>query len=213
MHLAPSSTPASRVVTPRLQSIPLPSVTPDLYQPLSSAPSPFPLPPQLSLPLQPLLLHPLLAPGSRAHFDYTRRWVLPHPELSLPATQPPTRYLQIITRDHPWTIEITDPNGGYITVLQVLLGIHDALQFPIEEWKLEIASPERRRSLAKAYQRRMGSGTEDDLRRIDWLGGRTLFDGLRKDDEESSKILLLPSNHDRMDWRLQHTLIVYSAHR
>lgn len=114
------------------------------------------------------------------------------------ATRRPTMHMRVISEYFPWTIDIkvTSQDIYGVRVRDVWKNLYTELQKPIgdSEWAIlglqNLVSPDKRESILRAAQRR-GDNTKTP-RRIDWLGSRTKFCGLYKD-EKTDERLLLPS--------------------
>lgn len=77
----------------------------------------------------------------------------------------------------------TTRDGSPITILDVLYAVHTTLMVRItpEEWEALGKQGKAQRNVAAAYERRctrMGGGWEGGMRRIDWLGQKTIMAGV-----------------------------------
>lgn len=73
--------------------------------------------------------------------------------------------------------------GNTVTILDVLHAIHTTLMIRVtqEEWDALGKQSRAQRKVAAAYERRctrMGGGWENGVRRIDWLGQKTIMAGV-----------------------------------
>ena len=63
--------------------------------------------------------------------------------------------------------------------------------------------------IAQGFRKRMSRrGGDDELRRVDYLGGATLLTGLKKDDKEATRILSMPDHLAASDSRMALTLVL-----
>lgn len=138
-----------------------------------------------------LLEYDLALPISQARLTSTRAAsdTLSSRDRARPATSPPLPYMRLKSEYLPWSIEI-HPAGSasYVTVGDVLEGIHRALRHHVSkpEW---LDTSESTKSLVQAsFYRRIGRSHShrewreeytQGLRRIDWVGRKTVFAGLR----------------------------------
>jgi hypothetical protein len=121
------------------------------------------------------------------------------------ATATPVTHMRLFSKSFPWSIDIMNTPG--INCEQVWDAVYAALQEPIadSEWGLIVDNEECRKRVEKAARKRYemidkdsgndnlnrSSSNSKGLKRIDWLGEKTLFKGLEKDDE-FAKTRLLP---------------------
>jgi hypothetical protein len=124
-----------------------------------------------------------------------------------------------VSKDFPWTIELT-PHTGYggakqpVYVGDLWEAIYQILHEPVaeSEWALLALgwgerrrrenierAADRRRERARAKGDREGAKDKRILR-IDWLGEETVFKGLEKDDEFAKKVLLPTQEHWDDTW-------------
>ncbi|KAH7925652.1 hypothetical protein BV22DRAFT_1160389 [Leucogyrophana mollusca] len=122
------------------------------------------------------------------------------------------RRIRLISRAFPWAFDLAYAHRG-ITCLDVLAALHSALQAPLADAEWGAADEERRAGLRRARERRVGmvvgvgvgtdvgvdvdvgkrlgmgarvgtgTGESRGLLRVDWLGRRTVFAGLVRDEE------------------------------
>ena len=144
-------------------------------------------------------IHPLLAitqPFPMLKYDVSQppsttiRNVVPIPPhiLNELATTPPIPSMVIRCQHLPWAIIILPTNTEYVTVRDVLDGIYRSLSHPVLEAEfLSLPSAEARYTVKNAYTRRCIRLDDpqareleqvEGLKRVDFLGERTLFTGL-----------------------------------
>lgn len=109
----------------------------------------------------------------------------------------PVRHLRLVSREFPWVIEIADE---WVTCGTVWMRVYTALQEYLTEIEWALASEERRRKIEKAVKHREAESGNRDLRprRIDWLGEKTMFAGLEKD-EQFVKQMKMPGQKQDVD--------------
>lgn len=153
--------------------------------------------PFLALPTAPIV-YDVRYPPSTLSFPPSSPY-LQHDELDLrvPLADSLPRIVRIISKEFPWpiTIDFTMRNPSHvITCLEVLSIVYGELQKPLlpQEWAL--ADGDRREAMVEARQRRQREGWICPVMRIDWLGNRTLFQGLHKDAKFSSVNLMPGTN-------------------
>lgn len=106
-----------------------------------------------------------------------------------PALLSTTPSIRIISHSFPWALDIRAP----VTCLAVFEGLHKMLQEPIadSEWGIVCSLDKaRRETIEKAAKARTEKDKVKKLKRIDWLGDKTAFRGLEKDDEFAKNRLL-----------------------
>jgi hypothetical protein len=155
-------------------------------------------------------LNPLLASDTAmVRFDVRNK-----PEDSIPATtfhasrltpaySAPVSSMRLLSRSFPWTIDIVGGPGNPITCEAVWQALHAALQEPIadSEWGFALSDRGRKEDIEQAAKRRLEDGdTDRKLKRIDWLGDRTTFKGLDKDDDFAKRRLLPGSSPCAETW-------------
>jgi len=88
----------------------------------------------------------------------------------------------------PWPVDIHASSASYVTVGDVLQGIHRALRSHVSAKEWNESSPNTQERVREAYYRRCKRTQnhkewEDEnrngLRRIDWLGKTRMFAGLK----------------------------------
>ncbi|KDQ55748.1 hypothetical protein JAAARDRAFT_133386 [Jaapia argillacea MUCL 33604] len=110
----------------------------------------------------------------------------------------PTNHLRLVCKDFPWVIEIKLPTGGLLTCEHVWQAIYNALQVDIvdSEWGILVVcggnnQEDRRKGMLKAAKKRGdNSGGPVKMKRIDWLGDKTMFKGLDRDDGFAEKMIM-----------------------
>ncbi|KAF8513110.1 hypothetical protein BU17DRAFT_53415, partial [Hysterangium stoloniferum] len=128
-------------------------------------------------------LHPRLVPETHARFDarLAPSTVYPAEGLTEPATASGARYLRIVSREFPWTLEVSNRDQSIVTCADVFNVIYAALSVPLTDSEWTLADDVKKDSMMRANRNRRG-GSVRRLRRIDWLGSRVYFKGLFKDD-------------------------------
>ncbi|KII92633.1 hypothetical protein PLICRDRAFT_479011 [Plicaturopsis crispa FD-325 SS-3] len=117
-----------------------------------------------------------------------------HQPATATATASPTTSMRLISRAFPWAIDIKLP-AGVVTCEIVWAAVHDALLAPVadSEWGCLCMGmgagmggkegKERREAVEKAAKAREKRDGEKRMRRVDFLGGETVFRGLERDAE------------------------------
>jgi hypothetical protein len=106
--------------------------------------------------------------------------------LQFAATTTYATQMRLISKAFPWSVDIkTTP---YITCEKVWEALHLALHEEVEdsEWGLIVTDEDSRRRVLKAARKRWDGSKESGphvLKRIDFLGERTVFVGLEKNEE------------------------------
>ncbi|KAF8199793.1 hypothetical protein K438DRAFT_1822538 [Mycena galopus ATCC 62051] len=143
-------------------------------------------------------LHPILASDStQVRFDVRRKAQHEIPPVTyttvrgLFATASSSAHIRLISKAFPWTIDIV--SKAPVTIEAVWDALHIGLQQPIldSEWGFIIGDKKLRESIEKAAKKRADSDNEPGLKRIDWLGGNTIFKGLDRI-EDFAELRLLP---------------------
>lgn len=130
-------------------------------------------------------VHSLLATETNAIFDarLAPSTILPSSEVAEPATSNSTRHLRIISRDFPWTLEVSNRKQSVLSCADVFSAIYVGLSVPLTSSEWTLADDTKKSSIIRANRnRRGGSVSLGRLRRIDWLGSKVYFKGLTKDD-------------------------------
>jgi len=118
-------------------------------------------------------------------------------QLREPATRPPLSEFEIRISGYQWTVKITPwapsgPDGsGPVTVLDVLDHLYGSMHTAVTREEYNRATPALRTSLSHAFAARIGAiwdpvsrevEMSKGLKRLDFLLGKDLFDGLRLDE-------------------------------
>jgi hypothetical protein len=149
-------------------------------------------------------IHTVLSPAphnAQTHILYDARfkpekaYISTHPPRKLPddiasaaATMPAVPKLRLVAKECPWAITVKNPEG--VTVTDCLEAVYTALDQPMTEGEWWIAQDEERAKILETYKHNCSdaAGTpkkrklEEGVKRIDYLGERTLVVGLTKDD-------------------------------
>ena len=94
--------------------------------------------------------------------------------------------ITIVSPDLLWTIKVHTTSDSAVTWDNVFKAIFRALSEPLQDSEWGLANNERRDNMLTSMEQRTSSshnGRGDRVRRVDWLGRRTLFAGLVKDDD------------------------------
>lgn len=127
-----------------------------------------------------------------AHTYYTYRSQL--------ATAVPCTHLRIISKQFPWSVDIKTSTQGPVTCEMVWEALYNALQVPLadSEWGMVACGDKKlREGIDKAVKLRLewekdqGKEGNKSVKRIDWLGEVTIFNGLERS-EEFEKGRLMP---------------------
>ncbi|KAG1851948.1 hypothetical protein F4604DRAFT_1660687 [Suillus subluteus] len=113
----------------------------------------------------------------------------------IPALNIPTFKILIISKEFPWSIDIRAPVGSVVTCGTIFEELHKQLQRHIEgaEWAMVAVDRTRKEAVEKAAKLRQEKDKIKRLKRIDWLGDKSMFEGLAKD-KEFEKMIHLPGN-------------------
>ena len=106
-------------------------------------------------------------------------------QLTTIASKPALRRIQLLSPLLPWVITVENPNG--VTVGDVLSRIQESLNRTAAKSEFDQVPQRDQATVLRAYQRNCTLGNrkrEDGLKRIDWLGRKTLFAGIRKDERD-----------------------------
>ncbi|ESK85534.1 hypothetical protein Moror_10070 [Moniliophthora roreri MCA 2997] len=152
----------------------------------------------------------MFAPSSTTIMDRTTRTSVPSHTLQQPATDPPTPGRLVLRSDKfPWSIivqagvssasasqtpksaakfrlGVTPALKGSVSNLDLIHALHSTLHTPVtkEEWDALGAGSRAQRKVTKAYESRChaaGTGWDQGVKRIDWLGGKTRLIGVEVD--------------------------------
>ncbi|KAJ6562017.1 hypothetical protein B0H19DRAFT_944162 [Mycena capillaripes] len=107
------------------------------------------------------------------------------------ATASSATHLRLVSKSFPWSIDIV--SNSPITCEDVLDALYHALQQHIadSEWGVVIGDKKLRETIEQSAKTRTKSDRDKRLKRVDWLGGSTIFRGLDKI-EEFQEMRLLP---------------------
>jgi hypothetical protein len=114
------------------------------------------------------------------------------PTCYTPCLETHTSHIRLISKAFPWTIDVKSPQGT-VTCELIWDAIYHGLQEPLadSEWGAAVVDKERREIILKAAKAREAKDKDKRLKRIDWLGGTTVFGGLERDGD-FEKLRLLP---------------------
>jgi hypothetical protein len=95
----------------------------------------------------------------------------------------------IISKAFPWSFIIRAPAGSVVTCGTIFEELHKRLQWQIEdaEWAIVAVDKRRKEVIEKAAKSRQAKDRDTRLKRIDWLGDMTMFEGLEIDKEFETK--------------------------
>ncbi|KAH7108029.1 hypothetical protein BKA62DRAFT_4299 [Auriculariales sp. MPI-PUGE-AT-0066] len=124
----------------------------------------------------PPLLFDVRFPDTR--LQVSRQWA-DAPELE-PATGSRATFLRIVFEDCPWTINVCGVRGRPVTPADIFKALYQGLAQPMTNTEWSLADDTRRRAIHKANLKRRSAKVVGDVRRVDWLGKRTLFSCMRK---------------------------------
>ncbi|KAJ7497647.1 hypothetical protein FB451DRAFT_1212248 [Mycena latifolia] len=99
-------------------------------------------------------------------------------------------HVRLISKAFPWSIDIM--SNTPVTCEAVWDALYAGLQQHIadSEWGIVIGDKKLRETIEKAARRRVESDPDARLKRIDWLGGNTIFKGLDRMEEFQEQRLL-----------------------
>lgn len=104
--------------------------------------------------------------------------------LSFPLTSSASGHIRILSAYFPWSIEI-GPKQRAITAGEVLHALYDLLNKDLEDVVWSLADDHRRASIVHAWKAR--SDCVSGIKRVDFLGRRTGFKGLYRDERFAQK--------------------------
>ncbi|KAG8923986.1 hypothetical protein FRC00_005644 [Tulasnella sp. 408] len=131
---------------------------------------------------------------SKAYIPTAEGTALPLTEyFKVPATQPLQRRIQLISRYTGWRIVVENPNG--VTIGDILYRIRDSMNKIASKEEFNSVPEDAQAEILKAYQRNCSATSngvklrdlQEGLKRVDWLGKRTLFAGIQKDEAYISR--------------------------
>ncbi|KAG2038368.1 hypothetical protein BDR03DRAFT_954583, partial [Suillus americanus] len=107
----------------------------------------------------------------------------------VPALEMPTFKILIISKAFPWSIVIYAPTGSVVTCGTIFEELHKQLQRHVEgpEWAMLAVDKTRKEAVEKAARSRQEKDKINRLKRIDWLGDKSMFEGLERDKEFEKK--------------------------
>jgi len=113
------------------------------------------------------------------------------PNRHLFATASSASHVRLISKAFPWSIDVM--SNTPVTCEAIWDALYQALQQPIadSEWGIVVGDKKLRETIEKAARKRAESDADSQLKRIDWLGGQTIFKGLDRL-EEFQELRLLP---------------------
>ncbi|KIJ34302.1 hypothetical protein M422DRAFT_263616 [Sphaerobolus stellatus SS14] len=187
-----------------------PSSNPKYYNALRDSPSP---PPEKEL-------HDLLANENKRDFYWDVRTspvkkfqyrasgavsYITDEVLEEEAMGPKSKGMRIVCDRYKWIFDVKRPETGSLTLKVILEGIFNGLHEPLTEaeWK-ELSSGEKRnahisRGIRLAYDT-TSFDVDSRMKRVDVIGERSMFSGLRLDDATEEWIMILsnrPTNQGR----------------
>ncbi|KAJ6521919.1 hypothetical protein DFH09DRAFT_212229 [Mycena vulgaris] len=152
-------------------------------------------------------LNPILASDStQVRYDVRKK---ARNEIA-PATYMPVRHLfatassathvRLISKSFPWSIDVM--SNTPVTCEAVWDALYAALQQHIadSEWGIVVGDKKLRETIEKAAKKRVDSDPDARLKRIDWLGGNTIFKGLDRMEEFQDQRLLPGSEPCTETW-------------
>jgi len=97
------------------------------------------------------------------------------------ATNPPLQKIRLICRDLPWRVSVINPKG--VTVHDIVKAVHSELHQPLTEGEWWIAQEDERERTLEAYKancadeenREFKRKPEEGVKRVDWLGKKTML--------------------------------------
>ncbi|KAF7797612.1 hypothetical protein EIP86_008812 [Pleurotus ostreatoroseus] len=109
----------------------------------------------------------------------------------------PVKELRLVCKEFPWPMEIEEE---WVICGAVWSRLYDTLQEYLTDSEWALASESRRKKIDRAVRLREAETGNSNLkaRRIDWLGEKTVFAGLERDDNFVQEIAL-PERQDNMD--------------
>lgn len=105
--------------------------------------------------------------------------------------------LHLISKDFPWSFTVEGDEAKPITCNDVWQKLHEELELALENCLWGALDDKRRRKIVANFEHRKREDKEGDtqLMRMDWLGRRTVFVGVEKDDA-FAKSRALPGSDD-----------------
>lgn len=92
------------------------------------------------------------------------------------ATSSRSPFLRLIFIDCPWTFDVRGIGGAPVTCADVFRALYVGFNVPLTDVEWALADSSRRKTIMKANAKRVQNGSvRDAVRRVDWLGKKTLF--------------------------------------
>ncbi|KZS98481.1 hypothetical protein SISNIDRAFT_448721 [Sistotremastrum niveocremeum HHB9708] len=140
-------------------------------------------------------LHRALWPNSDLQFDLY--YAPPDSERARdgPALDNNAMVIRIVSDDFPWSIDARtskEDAANPVTHRDVMQSLYDFFQKELTDPEFANASESRKAKITKAWEARQVDEEDTLVKRIDWLGKRTRFDGLTKLDTSRMPPPLLP---------------------
>ncbi|KLO16935.1 hypothetical protein SCHPADRAFT_191012 [Schizopora paradoxa] len=114
-----------------------------------------------------------------------------------PATNEVTEYVRLVAEEFPWAIDIcvrVEKGVRAVTCGDVWRGIHYALQEPLSqsEWAILMSNKDASPAWGERFRNVVqGMRTREPVipRRVDWLGNKTVFCGLKSGGDLARRVL------------------------
>ncbi|KAJ6625824.1 hypothetical protein B0H10DRAFT_2211702 [Mycena sp. CBHHK59/15] len=122
------------------------------------------------------------------------------PNRQLYATASAAMHVRLISKAFPWSIDVM--SNAPVTCEAIWDALYAALQEHIvdSEWGIVLGDKKLRETIEKAARKRGESDGDSKLKRIDWLGGNTIFKGLDRMEEFQEARLLHGSEPCAETW-------------
>jgi len=100
---------------------------------------------------------------------------------SVPALKVPTFKILVVSKAFPWPIVICAPVGSVVTCSTIFEELYEQLQRQVRgvEWAI-VTVDKTWKEAEKAAKSRQAKDKVNRLKRIDWLGDKTVFEGLER---------------------------------
>jgi len=136
----------------------------------------------------PICLSPILQVGSGMRYDIRKppqEGIAPSTSQqisSVPALKVPTFKILIVSKAFPWPIVIRAPVGSVVTCGTIFEELYKQLQRQVGgvEWAMVTVDKTWKEAIEKAAKSRQAKDKVNRLKRIDWLGDNTVFEGLER---------------------------------
>jgi len=107
-----------------------------------------------------------------------------------------TKELRIICENFKWDIAVKNPNGSHVSMRNVLDAIYGTLQESLKEaeWEALSTGEKRNAHISRGHRimlDKVSFAVDGGMKRIDILGDKTIFSGLREDDTTDAWVLVL----------------------